>query len=174
MHLLAEKKVHINRSAQVVFGYVSNMENFGEWFPGVVSIESLNTLRHGEPGKEYLETVVVPFKRNQQIIVQVCEVKRHHFFATEGQFPPLLPRMEITLDQTAVGSCELTWRIFSRSRNLLIRHLLLPMVRRVMDKRATLGVATLKARMEEDFEPCDQKAKLLHTTGPRCRIDLHE
>ncbi|MBC8417796.1 MAG: hypothetical protein H8E10_04300 [Desulfobacterales bacterium] len=30
------------------------MERFGDWFPGVLSIESLNVLKHGQVGKEYL------------------------------------------------------------------------------------------------------------------------
>lgn len=148
MHLLAEKTVYLHRPAREVFAYVSNMEKFGEWFPGVISIESLNTLPHGQLGKEYLETVFVPLRGRQKITLQVREVRGHQFFATEGRFPPLLPRMEITLNENAANACELTWRIFSRNSNPVVRYLLLPLARRVMDKRATLGVAALKGRME--------------------------
>ena len=148
MHLLAEKTVYLHRPAREVFAYVSNMEKFGEWFPGVISIESLNTLPHGQLGKEYLETVFVPLRGRQKIKLQVREVRGHQFFATEGRFLPLLPRMEITLDEAVSSSCELTWRIFSRSRNLAVQYFVLPLARRVMDQRATLGVAALKGRLE--------------------------
>ena len=148
MHLLAEKSVHIHRPVLEVFGYVSNMENFGEWFPGVISIKSHNALAHGELGKEYLETVRVPLRGRRKITLQVRQASSPHFFATEGRLLPLLPRMEITLDATAMNSCELTWRIFSISHNLWVRYLVLPLARRVMDKRASLGVAALKGRME--------------------------
>ncbi len=149
MHLLTEKTIHIQRTALDVFEYVANMEKFGEWFPGVIAIESANALQHGQPGKEYLETVSVPLRGTRKITLQVREVRGHNFFATEGRFPPLMPRMEIALAEIGMNSCELTWRIFSRSNSLIVRYTLLPLARRVMDKRAALGVAALKKRLED-------------------------
>ena len=67
MHLLTEKTVNINRPALAVFGYVSNMEKFGEWFPGVISIASTDALQRGQQGKEYLETVSVPLRGKRKI-----------------------------------------------------------------------------------------------------------
>ena len=148
MHLLVEKTVSIHRPVQAVFGYISNMEQFGEWFPGVISIESIGALAHGQPGKEYLETVAVPLRGRRQVTLQVREARAPGFFATEGRFLPLLPRMEISLLATAPHSCELTWRMFSRSQSLAVRCLLLPLARRVMRQRADQGLAALKARME--------------------------
>jgi carbon monoxide dehydrogenase subunit G len=121
MHLLTEKSAHIQRPALAVFGYVSNMEKFGEWFPGVISIASANALDHGQQGKEYLETVSVPFRGTRKVTLQVREVRGQHFFATEGRFAPLMPRMEIELHETETNSCALTWRMFSRSNNLIVR-----------------------------------------------------
>ena len=148
MHLLTEKTVHIHRPVLAVFEYVSNMEKFGEWFPGVISIESANTLRHGQQGKQYLETVSVPLKGTRKITLEVREVRGHHFFATEGRFAPLMPRMEIALTETETNSCALTWRMFSRNNNLFVKYIVLPLAGRVMDKRAAVGVAALKKRME--------------------------
>ncbi|MDR7305124.1 SRPBCC family protein [Rhodoferax saidenbachensis] len=148
MHLLTEKTIHIQQPASVVFGYVSNMERFGEWFPGVISIASANALDHGQQGKEYLETVSVPLRGMRKVKMEVREVRGHQLFATEGQFPPLMPRMEIALRETGPNSCELTWRMFSRNTSWTARLTLLPLARRVMDKRATLGVAALKKRLE--------------------------
>ncbi len=149
MHLLAEKTVHIQRPLVAVFAYVSNMEKFGEWFPGVISIASSNTLRHGQPGKQYLETVAVPLRGTRKITLEVREVRGHTFFATEGRFPPLWPRMEITLAAAQENSCALTWQIFSRSNSVIVRYILLPLAGRVMGKRAALGVAALKQRLED-------------------------
>lgn len=152
MHLLAEASIHIQRPALEVFQYVSNMERFGEWFPGVTAIQSSNALPHGQPGKEYLETAYVPLRGNRKIKVLVREVRGHQFFATEGRFPPLLPRMEITLDDTGASTCDLTYRVFSRSNSLITQYTVILIARRVMRKRAALGVATLKRRMEEGGE----------------------
>ena len=148
MHLLTEKTVHIQRPALAVFEYVSNMEKFGEWFPGVISIASANGFNHGQPGKEYLETVSVPLRGIRKIKLEVREVRGHTFFATEGRFPPLMPRTEVVLNATGTNSCELTWRMFSRSNSLIVQYTLLPLARRVMGKRAALGVVALKKRLE--------------------------
>lgn len=152
MHLLTQKTIQIQRPVAAVFNYVVNMERFGEWFPGVLSIESANDLPHGQQGKKYLETASVPLRGARKIQLEVHEVRGNHFFATQGRFLPLLPRMEISLDETGTNSCQLTWRMFSRSNSLIVRYLLLPLASRVMDQRAALGVAALKKRLE-NHEP---------------------
>lgn len=148
MLLLTEKTVSIRRPASAVFKYVVNMERFGDWFPGVVSIESANHLDHGQEGKEYRETVSVPFRGVRKIMLVVREVRANSFFATEGRFRPLLPRMEIAVNEMSADSCELTWRMFSRNRNPIVRHALVPLARHVMNKRAETGVAALKKKLE--------------------------
>lgn len=149
MHLLTEKTVHIQRPARAVFDYVSNMENFGDWFPGVISIESANAFHHGQPGKQYRETVSVPLRGTRKITVEVREVRGHQFFATEGRFPPLMPCMELTVDETAMSACKFTYRVFSRSDSLIAKYTLIPLARRVMGQRAAVGVAALKQRLEQ-------------------------
>lgn len=148
MHLMTEKTVHIERPASAVFAYVTNMERFGEWFPGVVSIESANGLAPDTIGKEYLETVSVPLRGTRKIRLVVREVRHSQFFATEGSFAPLMPRMEISLREAESGACYLTWRMFSRNGSPFVRHALLPLAGRVMCRRAEIGVASLKQRLE--------------------------
>lgn len=149
MHLLVEKTMKVHCPAQQAFGYVSDMEKFGEWFPGVIDITSLDGLPCGQPGKTYIETVSVPLQGRRQITLQVSESRSPQFFATEGRSLPLLPRMEISLDATAPGTCMLTWRMFSRSRSARVRYLLLPLARWVLRQRAARGLAALKGRLEQ-------------------------
>lgn len=149
MHLLVEKTVTVGRSAHEVFAYVSNMERFSEWFPGVVAITSLDALAHGERGKVYLETVRIPLRGRRRITLQVRETRAPHFFATEGQLRPLLPKMEISIDATTQAACTLTWRLFSRNHSRGVRWLLLPLAGFVMRRRAAKGLATLKSQLEE-------------------------
>lgn len=148
MHLLAEKSVHILRNKLDVFAYLSNLENFGQWFPGVISIKSANALEHGHIGKQYRETVLIPLRGARQITLEVREVREGLFLATESRFPPLMPRMEMELRETGEGSCELTWRMFSRTNSAILKYTLIPLARQIMGRRAVLGVAALKARME--------------------------
>lgn len=157
MHLLVEETVVLRRSAHKVFGYVSNMEKFGEWFPGVISITSPDSLAHGQPGKTYRETVFVPLKGRRQITLEVREARAPHFFATEGRWLPLLPRMEISLEATAPHTCTLTWRMFSRSRHPGVRFLLVPLARVVMKRRAARGLAALKLRLEDGLQRDEER-----------------
>ena len=124
------------------------MERFGEWFPGVIAIAPLDAPGPAEVGKVYVETVRLPLRGLRQIHLQVREARAPWFFATEGRLPPLLPRMEITLQDTAADACELTWRMLSRGRGPAVQYLLVPLARRVVGRRAARGLAALKARME--------------------------
>lgn len=148
MHLLAEQSINIKRPVSDVFAYVTNMERFGDWFPGVLAIESANRHLHAQVGKEYRETVAVPMRGKRQISIVVREAQPNQFFATEGKFPPLLPRMEIEFAPGDGTSCDLTWRMLSRNRGMMFRFTLLPIARRIMGKRAAAGVRQLKRALE--------------------------
>ena len=150
MHLLAEESINIKRTVPDVFDYVTDMERFGDWFPGVVAIEPANWRDSGRAGKEYLETVRVPLRGERQISIVVRESQPHQFFATEGKFPPLLPRMEVEFAPGEGGSCDLTWRMFSRNRGLVFRFTMLPLARRVMRKRAAIGLKRLGKKLEQN------------------------
>jgi len=39
MNVLAKETISIDRPAALIFDYVSNMENFGRWFQGVIGME---------------------------------------------------------------------------------------------------------------------------------------
>lgn len=148
MHLLAEENISINRNVSVVFDYVTNMERFGDWFPGVLAIESANNGSHGEVGKEYLETVSVPLRGKRKVRIVVRDLRQNAFFATEGKLPPLMPRMEVVFSRGNADACNVTWRMFSRNSGWLFRLTLLPLARRVMKKRAKAGMKKLKEKLE--------------------------
>jgi hypothetical protein len=148
MHLLTEQTTKIACPVEIAFLYASNLERFGEWFPGVIAIESANPLAHGMPGKEYLETVAVPLRGTRKIKLTVKEVEHNKRLVTEGAFPPLLPRMEIQFRALGTDACEVTWRMLSRSNSLMGRLTLVPLARNIMKKRAVVGVARLKERLE--------------------------
>lgn len=152
MQLLAEAIIHIKRPVPDVFNYVTDMERFAEWFPGVLSIESANHHRHGQVGKEYLETVSLPLRGEKKIRLIVREAEAGRRFVTEGKLSPLMPRMEVTFSPVGVASCQLTWRMYSRNEGKLVRIALLPLLRRLMRKRAAAGVRRLKRRLED--KPC--------------------
>lgn len=156
MHLLAKESVRIDRSAKAVFDYVANMERFGEWFPGVLSIESANGQPHGQAGKEYLETVAIPLRGERKIKLLVREAQPNTLFVTEGKLFPLMPRMEISIHSNGTESCDVTWRMFSRNENAIFRLTLLPLARGVVRKRATRGLGKLKNNLELEWGAVDE------------------
>lgn len=148
MNILTENTVIINREIQVVFQFVINMKNFRLWFPEVVNIVSGNSLEHGVVGKVYLETVKVPFRGEKQISLNVVGAEKNKIFITEGNFYPLLPKMIVKFSEISPQGTSLTWSMQSRNNNLAFKFLLLPLFRRIMIKRAAIGVQNLKVMLE--------------------------
>lgn len=148
MHLLAESTTEIACPVSVAYQYATNLERFGEWFPGVVAIEAANALPHAEPGKEYLETVEVPFRGRRKIKLAVREAELDQWLVTEGAFAPLLPRMHMRFIALTATSCQVQWQMFSRNTSVLAKLTIIPLARGVMRQRAAAGLAELKKRLE--------------------------
>ena len=148
MKLLAEQSVAVRCDVRTAFDYISNMENFSQWFPGVRSITPADSLQPIEPGKEYVEVVATPTGEERQVLVRVRQVESDRLFVTEGEYPPLLPRMEILLRAERADACVITWRMLSRNDAPEAEISWLPVARRTIQERAELGVAQLKMRLE--------------------------
>lgn len=148
LQLLTEQTISIARSVEATYQYATNLEHFAEWFPGVLSIESANTLEHAQRGKEYLETMAVPLRGTQKVKISVKDAQPHKVFVTEGEFSPLMPRMEMIFQATGVDSCSVTWRMFSRNDSLLFKATLLHVFKSVMRKRAAIGMKRLQQKLE--------------------------
>jgi len=147
MRVVGSESVSINRNARDVFDYISNMENFGDWFGGVIDIASIDESDHGKVGKTYLETIRMPIVGQRKVKISVVDVDLPTRFVTEGSLSPLMPRMEITIMADGEAS-ELNWTMFSRNKSLWFRLLLLPVVRSEVSKRAKVGLANLKNNLE--------------------------
>jgi hypothetical protein len=146
MLLVAESTVTVSCAVAKAFGYAINLENFSQWFPSVRSMMSANPLPPAAVGKEYLERVMTSAGVEQQISVRVQAVQVDRSFATEGEFPPLLPRMEMQFEPLESG-CHITWRMFSRNDDA-VSQAWFPMACRTMTERAQIAMAKLKERLE--------------------------
>ena len=146
MRLLTENTISIACNVGSAFAYATNMENFAQWFPNVRSVVSADTQPHATLGKQYLELVSTP-RGEQKISLRVKAVEPDRLFVTEGDYPPLLPRMEIEFQPQGTG-CTVTWRMFSRNTSLLARFTWLRLARRIISQRAAVGVVQLKRQLE--------------------------
>ena len=146
--LLAESRIDLACPVEHAFRYATDLEHFGEWFPGVLAIRSDDALAPTAVGKRYQETVAIPGRGRRRIEITVREVLPERFLATEGAFPPLLPRMEMAFEVTGDQRCRVTWRMFSRNTGGLVRWTLIPLARGVLRARAGVGLRELKRRLE--------------------------
>ncbi|MBL0728581.1 SRPBCC family protein [Piscinibacter sp. HJYY11] len=148
MYLLAHTSILISCPVQRAFDFAANLENFSTWFPGVIAIASDDGLPFTAVGKQYRETVAMPLRGRREVSIRVKEAVSPHRLVTEGALATLLPRMEIDFHERGPDACEMTWRMLSRNRALLPRWTVLPLARRVMARRAAVGLRRLKARLE--------------------------
>ena len=148
MHLLASSAVTVACSSTKAFDYAADLENFIDWFPGVLGIVADNQLPFATPGKQYLETVAVPLRGKRKVRIRVVEADYPKRLVTEGDLPLLLPRMEIEVDSLGENSCEVRWRMLSRNEIVVAGFAVLPVARWLMGRRATAGLRNLKQRLE--------------------------
>lgn len=145
--LLAEGTVEIDRSCDEAFAYVSNLENFPAWFPGVASMRALDASEHGRVGKRYRETVHLPFGRTTTIDIEVKEARPGARLLTEGD-GLLLPCMSVQFAAVSEERTRIAWRMVSRNQKWWFRWLAAPLLRVVMGGRARRGLRRLRHNLE--------------------------
>tara|TARA_R110002049_G_scaffold207188_1_gene377654 strand:- start:36976 stop:37437 length:462 start_codon:yes stop_codon:yes gene_type:complete len=150
MNTLTVNTVIINRTRKEVYKFATNMENFKRWFPEVIEIESDNSLEHGIVEKKYTETVKIPLKGESKISLNVVKAKENMVFITEGGFSPLLPRMIMKFSEESSTTTILTWSMQSRNNNLIFKSLFLPIFKKIISKRAEVGIQNLKTILENE------------------------
>ena len=150
MYLLADAAVDVACSCAEAFDYACDLENFAEWFPGVIKIVAHNDVAFSERGREYRETVDVPLRGRRSVGIRVVDAEAPHQLITHGDLAMVLPRMEIHITQKSPQACTVQWRMFSRNRGALARVIVLPIARAVMTRRASTGLRRLKERLERD------------------------
>lgn len=148
MRLIASMNLTVDRPIAEVFDYVSDMENFGDWFPGVISVASKDETAHRQVGKVYIEKVRKPLGGEVDIPLAVVSCKMNEEFQTEGKYPPIWPRMTVRFAKTPDDATRISWRMESRNDGLWFRLTLLPLVRRIMHRRAGIASRRLKAVLE--------------------------
>ncbi len=146
--LLTTQEIRIKTPIEVVFDFISNMENFKYWFPEVSDIISENDLEHGAVGKTYLELVNLPPNGEQKLKIEVKQVKTPILFITESEYVPLLPRMTIRLNQINDHETDTSWSMHSRNDDTKFVTETLPNFKSLISDRAEIGLKKLKKLLE--------------------------
>ncbi len=147
--ILVDRTITTSTPVAAVFAFIANHQNYALWFPGVIDIRSDDSLPHGTVGKTYHETLRLPSGRQQVIDIPVVESVFPSRFVTEGRFPPLHPRMEMTLEPLPDGGTRLRWRFMSRNRSPIGRLLVRLLLRPAMSRRSRVAARRLTARLAD-------------------------
>lgn len=162
MTRLTTNTVEIRRNIEDVFSYVSDMEKYGEWFPGVIDVKAANDRQKKGPGKKYIETHEMPFNRLEEITIETKQFIENTLFITEGNLKGFWPRMTIKFEEKIKGETTVTRYMDSRNNSLFTKIFLSLFLKRKMIKMANTGMENLKRRLESDrtAEPVSSR------TGP--------
>lgn len=148
MYLLADACATMPCSPQDAFAFAADLAHFPAWFPGVARVVSSDGLAFDAVGKRYTETLALSARRPAQVQIRVVDVTPGVCLVTEGTLPLIRPRMEMRFRSSPGGQCVVHWQMFSRSTSPLARWTLLPFARRVMTRRARLGLQNLQGLLE--------------------------
>jgi hypothetical protein len=146
--ILVDETIHVRRPLSAVFAYISNHENYAQWFPEVETIVSGNDLPHGTVGKQYREAVQVQRGRTVDMTITVVASRPDKFFATEGDFVPLLPRMEVRFTPVSDEETEVQWMFLSRNTSVITRLAISLIAKRGLQRRSKIGLQRLTEILE--------------------------
>jgi len=153
--LLAQGEVVVRRPQNETFAYVTNLENFPAWFPGVADVRSFDDSPHGRVGKRYRELLRMPFGRTSTIDIEVKEVRAGEHLLTEGD-GVVQARMTVAFSALSAEATKVEWRMSTRNERWWFRLFILPLLRRVMGGRARAGLRRLRENLER--EPVETRA----------------
>ena len=117
MITLVQINTPMDCSVSELFDYVTNMENYAEWFPGVHKITSGNDKSHGQVGKTYIESLTLP-TGIAKLIIAVKKVQSNKLFITEGDLEYLLPMMTMEFQSLSDERCYFQLTYSSRNPKL--------------------------------------------------------
>ena len=111
---LASASTVIATPVNRVFAFVTDMENYRLWFPGVVEIRSKNNLAHGVVGKQYTEILAIE-NAESELTIEVYESDINQRFVTKGDLAGILPQMTVEFSANADHHCRLGIKYHSLS-----------------------------------------------------------
>ena len=143
MILLANIETVIDCPVAKLFNYVTDMENYLHWFPGVINISSYNNLTKNQIGKQYIETLEFP-SGMEKLIIQVAKYEKNRLFTTEGNLELVLPMMTMNFKEETENSCHFTLSYFSRNTELDTDNSMLKTIQTDLKHRLPTAINKLK------------------------------
>jgi reticulon-4-interacting protein 1, mitochondrial len=115
--ILLQQSVTMNCEASKVWAFIRDMENYVQWFPFIVQMDSADTLPVGTIGKRYKETAIAPGGKEESINVEVVALDDQNFhLAIEADLKPVLPRFDYQVVDIGGGETRFDWRCSGRAK----------------------------------------------------------
>lgn len=148
--LLVDETIAVNAEPEEIYTWVSNHENYQRWYPGVASVEALDSLPHGTAGKAYLERLDVGRTQPVEMVIRVVETVETKRFVTESELGRWLTRMEVDLVPFPSGSVRVRWRFRLRNRLSLAQLVFRVVAGPRLRLRSKQGLSKLKRLIETE------------------------
>ena len=135
--------VTINTSADKAWAYLRDMENYPQWFVGIVKMQSADALPLATVGKVYDEIGLAPGGKEENITVHVIassEADRH--LAIRASLKPFVPRFDYKIVPLGAQQCTLHWRCAVSNNPLAL--LASPIFRLILRSRLTKSLANIQ------------------------------
>ena len=145
---LTKVSATISAPVETVFKYVTNMENYIDWFPDVVAIRSNSDLPYTTVGKTYVETLLFP-EGESQLTIEVVKCEENELFLTQGDLAGFLPQMTIYFSPHKSNQCNLTLQYDGRDPDLVDCTETVSSLRVNLFARAEQGVTNLQTLLGE-------------------------
>ncbi len=146
MILLASVSLTIYSPIDAFFEYVTDLENYPNWFPGVLKVQRINPHKPSSPGLKYLEIIEFADSTLEQT-VEVTEISINKFLVTQGDAQPLLTQMNMNFTPQGKGFLfEVSY--YSRQDPKKLDHDMLAVVSSNIAQRAELGMKALKQKFD--------------------------
>jgi len=126
-----------------VYEYVVDMENYGNWFPGVMDIRAVDELPAGAVGKRYLEKIEFP-EGPGELTIEVKQAIPNELFVMEGDLPELLPRMTVNFADVGEDGCRMTLTYESRHPDVAANREMMDTLRQDLMARGETALKTLQ------------------------------
>jgi reticulon-4-interacting protein 1, mitochondrial len=129
-------KVTIHCSADQAWAYVRDMENYPQWFVGIVQMDSADSLPIATIGKQYDEIGLAPSGKEEVITVKIIEAnEQERHLAIRASLEPFVPRFDYRIIALNEQQCVFHWRCATKTS--FKATLLRPIFREIIRGRLT-------------------------------------
>ena len=155
MILLASSSITINKPVDVVFNYLINMENYHEWYPGVIKVDSQDELNCETVGKIYKEHLSIA-GNDAAMFIEVAQCDKNRLFLMQGQLAEILTQMTVEFTEVAEAYCEVHLKYHCRNAELDSTSEIIISLRDELGVRTHDAAKNLKGCLEKHIKGVEQ------------------